>query len=404
MIVDDSPVDRYIIKQILITKLQDVNIIEEENGAHISNKLISNEIDVCILDIMMPNKNGFEVLKEIKDNPLLMDIPVIVCTGAKDESVIVKALNLGAYDFFSKPFGSDEIKILLPLKVRNALELMRRNKEILYLSHHDKLTGLFQKSYLEEDLSVKSEDVLIQKLLYINNHLKTLNAFKDKLFTIFTHDVRTPISTMVNLMELLEEDYENYAGENKEIFTEVKKQVNNTYNIIENLLDWLNSQKDGMVFKPMHWNLLNVIRETMSLYSYSADVKRLTVEFQIDETLQVYADKEMLKLILRNLISNAIKFTRPEGVIIIRAASKDQEVILEVNDTGVGMEEEKLSRLFEESYASSTIGTSGEKGIGLGLLICKEFVSKWGGKIWAESKQDVGSSFYFTLLSEKIDM
>ncbi|TGE32191.1 HD domain-containing protein [Desulfosporosinus sp. Sb-LF] len=154
MIIDDSPVDRKIISQILETRLKGIKLFEAEDGSNIKEKLISNGIHMCILDIIMPIKNGFEILQEIKDDPILMDIPVIVCTGMEDKYTIEKALTLGAYDYFAKPLSEEVMKISLPLKVKNAIELMIRKQQIIYLSYHDKLTGLYNRRFFEERLKL----------------------------------------------------------------------------------------------------------------------------------------------------------------------------------------------------------------------------------------------------------
>jgi len=152
LIVDDSSIERKIIAQAIKRKLKDVNIFEAENGVDISSKLVQYDINACILDIMMPIKNGFEVLEEIKEDYNLMDIPVIVCTGVSDKEAIEKALNLGVYDYFSKPLTEEAMKISLPLKIKNAIDLMRRKEEVIYLSYHDQLTGAYNRRFFEEEL------------------------------------------------------------------------------------------------------------------------------------------------------------------------------------------------------------------------------------------------------------
>ena len=152
LIVDDSLIERKIIGQAIKNRLKDVEIFEAENGLEVSKILLDNNINTCILDIVMPKKNGFEVLKEIKEDFNLMDIPVIVCTGICDKGAVEKALSLGAYDYFSKPLSEEAMKISLPLKVRNAIDLMRRKEEIIYLSYHDQLTGLYNRRFFEEEL------------------------------------------------------------------------------------------------------------------------------------------------------------------------------------------------------------------------------------------------------------
>lgn len=152
LIIDDSPSDRKIIKFALESKLTELNVIERDNASNIQDILNSNHIDVCIVDIMMPEKNGLDVLNEIKENDSYKDIPVIVCTGLDDMEIVEKSLKLGAYDCFFKPLGKKEIEISLPLKVKNAVELMKRNEEILYLSYHDNLTGLYNRRYIDEEI------------------------------------------------------------------------------------------------------------------------------------------------------------------------------------------------------------------------------------------------------------
>lgn len=154
LIVDDSPIDRKIIRTAISKKLESIYIFEAENGLDIESEILKNHISVCILDIMLPGKNGFEILKEIKEDHRLSDIPIIICTGINHSEGVEKALTLGAYDFFSKPLKSDEIKISLPLKVKNAIDFVRRKEEILYLSYHDKLTGLYNRRFYEEEVNM----------------------------------------------------------------------------------------------------------------------------------------------------------------------------------------------------------------------------------------------------------
>ncbi|MGB8451821.1 MAG: histidine kinase N-terminal 7TM domain-containing protein [Anaerocolumna sp.] len=261
---------------------------------------------------------------------------------------------------------------------------------------YDKNGSLSHGVYFILDIT---DNIMHQKLISITEHLTEMNALKDKLFTVFTHDIRNPIATMVSLVDMMEQDKEWYNQDFKEILDEVKKQVNYTYNIIENLLEWLNSQRDGLVFKPSLWLLAQIVGDTVSLYLINASVKGILINSNIDEKIKVYADKEMLELVLRNLLSNAVKFTEQGGSISIEAYETDTETIIAVKDTGIGMDKEKVQTLFQECYAGTTLGTAGEKGIGLGLLICKEFIMKGGGRIWAESIPGKGSTFYISLLT-----
>jgi len=154
MIIDDSPIDRKIIRQILENRLPNITVFEAEGGVNLNEKLVSKKIRLCILDIMMPIKDGYQVLMDIKADSAVMDIPVIVCTGIEDKQAIEKALTLGAYDYFSKPLSAEAMKISLPLKAKNAIELMKRNEGIFYLSYHDFLTGLYNRRFYEEQIRI----------------------------------------------------------------------------------------------------------------------------------------------------------------------------------------------------------------------------------------------------------
>jgi len=174
MIVDDSPIDRKVIRQILEMKLQNINVFEAEDGMDLNEKLVLHNIRMCILDIMMPVKDGFQVLQDMKQDSCVMDIPVIVCTGIEDKQAIEKALTLGAYDYFSKPLSAEAMKISMPLKVKNAIELMKRNEGISYLSYHDVLTGLYNRRFYEEEIT----RINIEKNLPISIIMGDLNGLK----------------------------------------------------------------------------------------------------------------------------------------------------------------------------------------------------------------------------------
>lgn len=244
-----------------------------------------------------------------------------------------------------------------------------------------------------------TEQVLHQRLIPVTEQLEALNALKDKLFTVVTHDIRNPMATMVSLIELLEGEKETYGSETMEIIEAVKEQVDNIYTIVENLLEWLKTQQKGLVCDPLVWDLSGIVQDVIKAYQINAGVKSINITSGILEGTNVFADKDSLELVLRNLLSNAIKFTDNGGIISIQACEAGNEIIVAVRDNGMGMSQAKAESLFREAYVSSTRGTAGEKGIGLGLLICKEFVMRNGGKIWVESTPGKGSTFRFSLLN-----
>ena len=223
-----------------------------------------------------------------------------------------------------------------------------------------------------------------------------LNRLKDQLFTIVSHDIRSPLASQYQLIAMLEEDRDRLDEEHREIVGMLGEQIRQTLGMTNNLLEWFRSQREDMALRPQWLELSDVAEECCHvLYSQSA-AKRINVESAVPVGTRVYADREALGLILRNLLSNAIKFTEAEGAVCVDAKAAGEWATISVRDNGIGMEEEHVLRLFEEPLNSSP-GTSGEKGSGLGLLVSRQFVERSGGKLWAESRPGQGSVFHFTM-------
>jgi PAS domain S-box-containing protein len=228
--------------------------------------------------------------------------------------------------------------------------------------------------------------------------LDELNATKDKFFSIIAHDLRSPFAGIMGLSEILvdniqEKDYENTERIGSLILDSSQKALA----LLTNLLEWSRSQSGRMEFLPEYLQIVPLIKETAALFNEAAVQKSITIDFQLPKNPIVFLDKAMISTVLRNLISNAVKFTRPHGKIIIKLNISSEACELSVQDNGVGIPKEHLEKLFriEESY--STRGTNNEKGTGLGLILSKEFVEKHGGHIHAISKEGFGSTFSFTI-------
>lgn len=241
-----------------------------------------------------------------------------------------------------------------------------------------------------------TDQILHKRLIPVAEHLAELNTIKDKLFTIFTHDIRNPIATMVSLVELLDGDYLLDSDEFKDIIKTIKSQTSHTYSIIENLLDWLKSQREGLILHPVRLNIAQTVERIADYYQFSLKDKNMTLVNQVNAEAEILLDKDILELILRNIISNSIKFTGNGGLITVTSKEEEDNIVITVSDTGIGIPEENLKMLFTASQTRPTIGTAGEKGIGFGLLISKEFITRCGGSIRVESAEGVGSSFYLT--------
>ncbi|MCM3628710.1 ATP-binding protein [Paenibacillus glycanilyticus] len=228
--------------------------------------------------------------------------------------------------------------------------------------------------------------------------LSELNAFKDKLFTVVAHDIRDPIALLVSLTDLLGDELTAAGIEHAEVFVELRGQVQSTYHLVDNLLDWYRSQKGAVVFRPTGWNMRQVVLQAMSLASPKAGMKAIRITERIDTALAVEADKEMLDLILRNLLSNAIKFTGVGGDIEIGAKSEEGRITVCVRDNGAGIDDKTSDMLrLEEPFSKGAISGGDSGDTRFGLALAREFVRIHGGVLRFESEPGRGTTFTFTL-------
>lgn len=224
-----------------------------------------------------------------------------------------------------------------------------------------------------------------------------LNQLKDQLFTIVSHDIRSPLALQFQLIELLEEDRDRLDPDHREIIVALGDQIRNTLGMANNLLEWFRSQREDMALRPQVLELSEVVEDCCHMLHIKSEAKHITVNHTIALGTRVYADREALGLIIRNLLSNAIKFTGLNGSIGIYTQLLGGMVTVSVRDNGMGMEEERVRQLFAGKELHSSAGTLGEKGAGLGLLVSRQFVELSGGRLWAESKAGQGSVFHFTV-------
>ncbi len=225
--------------------------------------------------------------------------------------------------------------------------------------------------------------------------LLTTNELKNKLFSIVSHDLRNPILSLNEIVNLFNEGVIT-DDEIKSYMPLISKNIKNTSALLENLLHWSRSQLKGERIQKNNFNLRIAALLQVSILEPLANEKEIKIENTIDETQIGYADRDMIELVFRNLISNAIKYCNKGGAITISSTVEDQFIQVCVRDTGIGIAEENLQKLFGLNNFS-TLGTNKELGTGLGLLLCREFITKNGGKIWVESKLNEGSKFCFTI-------
>jgi len=237
-----------------------------------------------------------------------------------------------------------------------------------------------------------------EKLVRSEQQLREANATKDKFFSIIAHDLRSPFNSLVGFSELLYEDYDQFEpDEIKEFINQIYISSVNSLKLLDNLLQWAKSQTGGITAIPEQLDISILVLETIGLLKSSANSKKIKIRQDLQPGCIAWADGSMVRTILRNLVSNAIKFTYPEGEIGIKSTILDNYVRIDISDNGVGIREIDQELIFKVDQKFRSLGTANEQGTGLGLILCKEFVEKNAGEIGLESTEGKGSTFYFTL-------
>jgi len=241
-------------------------------------------------------------------------------------------------------------------------------------------------------------DLLFRELKQSELALKEANQTKDRFFSIISHDLRAPFTSLMGFSETLIDSYDSFDEKTKKNFARaIYDSAEQIYNLLDNLLQWSLAQTNSIVFKPGKVDFSTVVDENISLMEKSAELKEITLVSAIDGDRVLFADINMLNTILRNLFSNAIKFTGKGGNITLSSTAKKDFLEITIADTGVGMSDEYMKKIFRIDEKHLTRGTEKETGTGIGLVLCKDFIEKHGGKIWVESKPGEGSRFSFTL-------
>jgi signal transduction histidine kinase len=245
--------------------------------------------------------------------------------------------------------------------------------------------------------------VMTKELEEQNRVLESMNAEKDKFFSILAHDLRGPLSAFVAATQIINEDIQTMEmNEIKDITLSMKTSATNIYSLLENLLEWSRMIRGGLDFVPERLNLKEKIEACIDVLSESARKKHIDLTFSVPDKIDVFADNHMLDTVIRNLVSNALKFTPIGGKVSLTADLLSEHLVnIKINDTGIGMTPGLKSKLFMMSEKTSRRGTEGEASTGLGLLLCKEFIEKQGGKIWVESEVGKGSTFSFSIKQYK---
>ncbi|NVO11664.1 MAG: cyclic nucleotide-binding domain-containing protein [Bacteroidales bacterium] len=293
-----------------------------------------------------------------------------------------------------------ESTVLLGLDQTNFFTFLETNPSLTRTMLTDLVSRLRDYNKLEAELTIKNREISKQKeeLEAQRKTLESINVTKDKFFAIIAHDLKNPFSTVLGLSELLAKDFDSFDSEKQKVFIgQIYKYSKNTFNLLENLLQWSMLQTGRMSLRPKLISLSEIILSNIELLRGNALQKGICIESKITSEGFVYVDVGMITTVIRNLLSNAIKFTPQKGQIQIESFKESTYIKVSIKDNGIGISVEDQARLFKIDSNPTTIGTSMEKGTGLGLILCKDFVERHGGTIRVESAVGKGSTFSFTI-------
>ena len=363
LIVDDV-MSNVLLLKVLLTN-EKFAIATASNGRQALEQVEKENPDLVLLDVMMPDMSGFEVAQHLKSNPNTADIPIIFLTALNSTADIVKGFQVGANDFISKPFNKEELII----RVTHQISLVAAKRLILS----------------------KTEE------------LQRTIAGRDKLYSVIAHDLRSPMGSikMVLNMLILNLPSEKIGAEMYELLTMANQTTEDVFSLLDNLLKWTKSQigKLNVVYQDV--DLVEVTDGVIEIFSMVASLKKIRIHEMKPEKMMVNADIDMLKTVVRTLLSNAIKFSKENSEVLVKMEEVDGMAVVSVQDYGCGISEEGQKKLLHTDTHFSTFGTNNEEGSGLGLLLCKDFVVKNGGKLWFTSKEGEGSIFSFSIPVKK---
>ncbi len=349
LVVDDDAKD---VKTIVMILKPEGYFIESVNsGEKALDFLKTGRPDLILLDIIMPGIDGFELCKQIKNDPRINDIPLMFLSARYDYKDVVKGFELGAVDYITKPF--------------NALELTLRVKS---------------------QLTLRSTQ----------QRLKAINQSKDDLLSVLSHDLRNPLISIQSGLKLL---YQRTPEKNKEwqqIYDHMSRVSSSAFHLLNTILDWSKTQMSTLEENPQEYDLKDIVNNVTQLYQGTADLCNVKIISDI-ASQKITVDKEMFSIILRNLLSNAIKYTESGGKIRISAENNAKHKSITVSDTGAGMSSELLNKVMAFDAFGSDVKSSDEFSMGFGLSLCKVYVKRIGGQISAESQLGKGTQVTFTV-------
>lgn len=363
LIVDDVVSNVLLLKVLL--KNEKFKTVTASDGLEAIQQAEKELPDLILLDVMMPQMDGFETAMHLKNNPTTAGIPIIFLTALNSTQDIVKGFQAGANDFITKPFNKEELLV----RVNHQISLVAAKKLILE----------------------RTEE------------LRKTIVGRDKLYSVIAHDLRSPLASIkmvLNMMVLgLSEDI--IGKEMYQMLQMVNHSTEDVFSLLDNLLKWTKSQIGKLNVVYQDFRIDEVVEGVLDIFSLVSKSKNIQLVNDSIDTVSVHADVDMVKTILRNLLSNALKFSYEGSQIIIGSQVETDKVIVSVKDSGKGMSAEDKEKLLKTETHFSRYGTNNEEGSGLGLLLCQDFAIKNGGDLWFESEEGKGSTFFFSIPLKK---
>lgn len=483
LVVDDQPSNLQMIYEVL--SFEPVTLLTAQNGSRAIDLAVKEHPDLILLDIMMPDMDGYEVCLKLKNNDDTKDIPIVFISALSEIENKLKGFEVGGVDYITKPFEEKEVLArvtahLLIKKQQKALqneinkrkwaehytssmirnlsvgiitinhtgkiilvegeainelgiyqkELMNQSKQILFdrfpeflAGYNETLEGnkpciilqkagryfqiIFTPVILNED-DIQGVSILINDITELKEREKLIDTYaqelrksnqdKDQFFSIMAHDLKGPLHGLINLSSILSDSPEKIpTNDLYEIASQINYASKNLYSLIDNLLQWSRIQNKRLVPNPETFSISEAIEKEINLHRINAEKKQISIINAVNSSLTIYADKNMISTVLRNLISNAIKFSPKGNMIAINSDQKETMIHITVSDNGTGIDKKTLDNLFSSDTLLSNPGTAGEKGTGLGLVLVKEFVEMNNGKVTVESEVGKGSHFTISL-------
>ncbi len=354
LVVDDVPTNVLLLRVLL--KNENFQVVTANCGQMCVEQAKAEHPDLILLDVMMPDIDGFQTASILKGDDETKDIPIIFLTALNSPQDLVKGFQAGANDFLSKPFNKDEL-----------------------------LTRVMHQISL-----VEAKRIIIRK----NEELEATISNRDKMYSVIAHDLRSPMASIRMVLNLVVQTMtpDAVGPELFELLDKANRESEEVHDLLDNLLKWTKSQTGRLNVVLQDLDLNDIIPGVVDIFEMIAATKKITLNYHAaGQPLVVHADNDMLKTVVRNFMSNAVKFSPENSSIDITLSTEGSNAVVSVTDHGVGIAEDRLAGLFHNG--ETTYGTGGEEGSGLGLQLCKDFAVKNGGDVRVTSKLGEGSTF-----------